>query len=503
MKTALGHLTKNLLFLSAALAVTVLLFITAPMDGDFWWYDSSRHAMNGVFIRDFFLDGGLNHPKEYALEYYKKYPAINIGFYPPFFYVTSAPFLALFRVNHNISQLVVVIYCLAAGVATYAICKPHTDQLAATATALFVMTMPGMALWTRQVQLDVPALALLLVATYFLIRHLETGLSTTLFAAVVALGCAVLTRVQIVFAFPAIIFFLFLYNYQNRPPLKIRIAAIAVLFLLSVPTFILVAYFSKINTSLATATPGMPSLFSVENLVWYAKTLPSQMSWPGFAFSILGICAGGFLIFRRAISKSMLVIAMLGLSSWIFFTVVSNKDPRFNLPSLAFIAIFAALGLYKLDRRLARLALVALAIYTIISAVILQNVPYVAGFKEAASIATEIADANTNILISAHRDGTFIYNVRALGTRQDIEIRRADKIFVEMRIMRSLGIKDNNFNEDSILRVLEQENISVVVAQPDYLSDQPSMQRLRNAFLRKVLSTDRRNNPISRAAKYQ
>ncbi|RYD90608.1 MAG: hypothetical protein EOP50_15695, partial [Sphingobacteriales bacterium] len=105
-------LMGNGMAIAVLTALAITLFMTSPTSGDFWWYDASRHAFNGVFIRDFLLDGGLFNPVKFASEYYRKYPAVNIGFYPPLFYLTSAPFLAVFGANHAVSQAVVTLYAL-------------------------------------------------------------------------------------------------------------------------------------------------------------------------------------------------------------------------------------------------------------------------------------------------------------------------------------------------------------------------------------------------------
>ncbi|MDB5759605.1 MAG: hypothetical protein JWM30_2894, partial [Burkholderia sp.] len=152
------HIRKDLIshgvVIAVLTAIALTLFLTSPTDGDFWWFDASRHAFNGVFIRDFLLDGGLLNPIKFASEYYKKYPAINIGFYPPFFYVTSAPFLAIFGAKHAVSQAVVTLYAFGGMALTYFLCVRHMGKLAAAAAAVCVITLPEMALWARQVQLD-------------------------------------------------------------------------------------------------------------------------------------------------------------------------------------------------------------------------------------------------------------------------------------------------------------------------------------------------------------
>jgi hypothetical protein len=165
--------------------------------------------------------------------------------------------------------------------------------------------------------------------------------------------------------------------------------------------------------------------------------------------------------------------------SWIFFSIVSNKEPRFNLPSLPFLLIAATCGLHIALPRLTRLAVPALAAGLAIQALFFTQVPIVAGFKEAALAAQSLTPKNGKTMISAHRDGSFIYDMRALGDRRDIAIRRADKLFVEINIMRELGIKDRNYDQQAILALLNREDISTIVAQTGYLADQPSMRNLQ------------------------
>jgi hypothetical protein len=173
------------------------------------------------------------------------------------------------------------------------------------------------------------------------------------------------------------------------------------------------------------------------------------------------------------------VVAAFALSSWLFFTLVSNKEPRFNLPSLPFLMLLAAFGLYQAGAPVARILLVALVGWSIYQAVAVTQVPVADGFREAAQLAQAHTPKGQNVLISAHRDGTFIYDMRTMGERRDIGIRRADKLLVEITIMRSLGIRDQHLDQDAIRRILEDQRIAVVVAQTAYLADQPSMQQFQ------------------------
>jgi hypothetical protein len=106
-------------------------------------------------------------------------------------------------------------------------------------------------------------------------------------------------------------------------------------------------------------------------------------------------------------------------------------------------------------------------------------VPVANGYREAAALAQTHTPRNDNVLVSAHRDGNFVFNMRTVGERRDIGVRRADKLFVEISIMRELGIRDKKLNQGAIQKILDEQKIAVVVAQTGYLADQPTMQEFQ------------------------
>lgn len=474
-EAAIGHAAVIVVIAGLALA----LFLTTPTNGDFWWFDASRHAMNGVFLRDLLLEGGLLHPIRYTSEYYQQYPAINIGFYPPFMYLSSVPFLTIFGASHAVSQAVVTLYALAAGVMIYLICQQAMDKLSALATALAIMALPEMALWARQVQLDVPAVALLLATAWCLIRYLQSGRSKWLLATALFLGLAMLTRMQAGYAAPAVALFALFHKTPQRPRLRVWIGAAALFLVLALPSVGSAIYFSRVTGSLAGAMPNMPSIGSLRNWVWYAAALPEQVGMPAVVLIVAGLISAIVAAMRSSASLQVRVVAAFALSSWLFFTLVSNKEPRFNLPSLPFLYMLAAMGLYRIWPIIARLLLLTLAAWLCYQAVAVSQVPVADGFREAAALAQANTPKGQNVLISAHRDGSFIYDMRTLGNRRDIGMRRADKLFVEINIMRQLGIKDQNLDQDAIRAILNDQKIAVVVVQSGYLADQKSMQEFQ------------------------
>lgn len=454
-------------------------FLSAPTQGDFWWFDASRHAMNGVFLSDMLSQGGLLHPVTFAKAYYEKYPAINIGFYPPFFYISSVPFLLLFGVSHAVSQSVVTLYTLASGILAFVICRGVMDRLSALATALCILAFAPIALWARQVQLDVPAVAMYLLTAWAMIRYLETGRQNWMFGAAILVGLSMLTRVQGVFLVPVLLFVLFLQRPPARPTLMKRVAATALAAVVALPAVAMVQYFSSVNQALATKMPGMPGLATIDNWTWYAQQLPDQVGWPATCLMAVGLIAAAIVAAQGRATIGLKVIAVCWACAWIFFSVVSNKEPRFNLPGIVFLFLLAAYGLYACSALAARLVLPILAAWLLFQLGAAPAVPVVNGFQEAVSTVQALAPANANVMISAHRDGNFIFDLRTQGSRRDIGVRRADKVIVEVRIMRSLGVHDQGLDNQAILALMDSQSIALVVMQPGYLADLPSMKNFQ------------------------
>jgi hypothetical protein len=308
-----------------------------------------------------------------------------------------------------------------------------------------------------------------------LIRHIRSGRVSTLFGTVICLGLALETRLQAGYAVLVVLGFLFLYRYPNRPSLAIRIGAAAVLCGMALPSVLMFMHFGRVYTTLATAMPMMPSVLSIENWTWYLQKLPAQLGMPALILTLCGIIASVWSARKNKPSLEIVVVGCFGLASWTAFSVISNKEPRFDLPTVPFVLMFASIGLYQFEPRLARIAISSVALFCAIQAIVFDRVPVVAGFEAAAKSAAQNTPPSSNVLVSAHRDGSFVFDLRALGTRPDIGVRRADKLFVQMSIMRQLGIQDRRLDRQAILEILDREKIATIVAQRDYLIDQPTM----------------------------
>jgi hypothetical protein len=86
---------------------TLALYATAQAEGEQWWSDAPRHALNGASILDLLRAMPLHDPKAWAVDYYLQYPALTILLYPPLFPVLEAILFFAFGVSTRVALLAI------------------------------------------------------------------------------------------------------------------------------------------------------------------------------------------------------------------------------------------------------------------------------------------------------------------------------------------------------------------------------------------------------------
>lgn len=157
------------LLLVAAWLVACGLFWTN--DGLWFQGDAPRHALNGLFYRDFAAEGWRD-PQGYAEQYYARYPAICPTYYPPLFYLLEAAAYAVVGPQWWVGKALSMVTGLVAGGYMLAWLRRWVSESSGWLAGLLVW-MPGMAEWMNAAMLNVPASALGLGALYHLRRAME------------------------------------------------------------------------------------------------------------------------------------------------------------------------------------------------------------------------------------------------------------------------------------------------------------------------------------------
>ncbi len=462
------------------LAAVICQFLTTPL-GDYWWSDAPRHALNGVFVRDFLVDLPLKNPEQYAINYYLQYPALTILFYPPLFPLVEALFYSLFGVSSFSAQLTVTLFYVAAALGVYMVARRWLSVWQAFSVSILFVALPELALWGRQVMLDVPAYAFLIWSVYLYLRFLDEEKPTLLYGAVIVYCLGLYTKLSIIFLLP--IFLLTLLWFKGTKLFNKRyVWGSAILFIVGIiPLVILTLKFGQANVqSVSGIEDAETSRLSLVGWLWYARVIPDQIGW------LTVILAGSYVgisTFRkqwrlpRADYAFLLLCLIFG---YLFFSAVDLKDPRLNIYILFPLPIFAVLLLTRIfPTPFSTVLSVGFAIASLVYTIRYDEVPYVRGYDRVSDYIAENAPQNSAVLFSGYRDGSFIFHLRTHEERRDLSVIRADKLLLRVTIRRGLGVRERNMTEAQLADTLSRLGVHYVINQPNFWDDIENMKMLQ------------------------
>ena len=331
--------------LGIILALAALFFLTSPRDGAFWWSDAPRHALNGIFLKDFVLAAPIRDPIGFAEQYYLRYPALTILFYPPLLYVLSAPFFLVFGDSHLVAQAVVALHLPLLGLGIWLLARHWLDRWSALAAVVLLLGMPEILLWGRQVMLEIPALAYLVWTALFTVRHARSGSAASLLLAAVFALATLYTKLNMAFVMPALALFLLLARGRALFASRVTWIALALAVLGLVPLIGLQVLFGQANLQSIAAIPDTAaSRTTLAGWLWYAARLPEMTGILPLPLAALGLAAA----LRRDAAGSAaerLLPVLWFVFAYLALSFVELKEARHGVILLVPIALWAASGL--------------------------------------------------------------------------------------------------------------------------------------------------------------
>jgi 4-amino-4-deoxy-L-arabinose transferase-like glycosyltransferase len=465
------------------LAVAVFLFFkTSPTQGDFWWSDAPRHAMDGVFYYDMARALPIAHLKQWAINYYLQYPAVTVLTYPPLFALVEALFFAVFGVSHATAQLTVSVFFLAAAWGAYILARRWMGRIPALAAALLFIGTPAMALWGRQVMLEIPTFAFLLWSACFFFLYLDSERPRFLYFVVLFVLAAAYTKQPAVFIVLPYLLTLY-FVYRNGLFRRRELWWSALLFVIGMlPLGIFTWLWGRANVQQAVGG-GWVKHSRLSATTWsYVASYewPLQMGWVVLALAV-AYCIGCLVRKEWRLPKSALFFFLAWVASgYVFFTVIAVTSQRYTIFLIFPFALFAILAIVRfLPARLGPYVALAFAVSCFGYILARRPVPRITGYRDAAQYVCSMAPPNTVVMFSGWRDGSFVFNVRALPECKNLTVIRADKLLLRVAIHRDLfGVKELGVVEAKLKEMLGRFGVHYIVMEPDFWSDLQSMQML-------------------------
>lgn len=462
-----------------------LLFLGVPSEGAFDWSDAPRHALNGVFVKDLFVAAPFSDPAGFAYRYYAQYPALTILFYPPLFYFICAPFYALFGVSQHTALFVVELHYIAFAWGSWRLFRFWLPTWYAGVAALMLVASPEIALWGRQVMLEIPAFAFLIWSAVFFTHYRRERRIIFLYIAAALLVFSMYTKINTCFMSVPFIGVLI----AERRVALLRDRHTWIIGLLSIvsliPLLVMTVKFGQANLqSVAGIADATVARKTLQGWLWYLQQIPGQLGWPLATAAIIG----SVLMFSRrgrgAFESHDRLFWLLWLGSgYLFFSAIDLKEARlsiFILPPLVLAATLLSSNFLK--PRWSALFLAALAIAVVAQTTLYRPVLYVGGYAKAAEFIAQHAPKNSAVLFSGYRDGSFIFNLRAREDRRDLSVVRGDKLLLKIAVRRELGVEQKSLTETEISERINQLGIYYIVAQPGFWNDLAAMQRFEHVL---------------------
>ncbi len=467
-------------------AVSAVLYFHVPRNGDIWWPDASRHALNGAFVLDLLHALPFRHPTEWALNYYRQWPALTILFYPPLYYLELAGSYALFGVSEASALALGFAYVFALGAGAWRLSRNWLAAAPALAVALLTIGSPEVLFWGQQVMLDVPAYALIVWSAAFFMAWSRRGGTGALVASAVCAALAAHTKYNaIFFVLPLVVGVIAARGFRGLIGRQALWAAgIGVVLLL--PLVAVFFAFASFNLGQAASVPeAVGPRWGFASLTYYASIAPDIVGWPVLALALVwGALALVSPIFRLPRQDTVFLLAWLVLG-YAFCTAIAVKQPRhiifigYPLPLAAVLLIDRAIRFRPAGGGLA----LALAAGVLWFSAQTRPAPFVTGLTQAAAEVAKLAPPETNVAFWGRLDGTFIYALRAYGERPDLGVVRLDKFLLSgATVALEWGFAEENFSPDQIADNLAKLHVQYVVVQPDYRDDLTIVRHLNEAL---------------------
>ncbi len=469
---------RALVFLSIV-GVAVGMFLTSPRHGEFWWSDAPRHALNAVFVRDLLAELPFDGPRAWAIRYYTQFPALTILFYPPLFYGLAAPFVALFGVTHGAVQAAVASHHALLGVGAYVLARGWFTWPVALLSSLLTMALPEMSIWGRQVMLEVPTAAFLVWSVVWWLRYerLQSGVALRL--ALLFLLAAMYTKLTAVFILPA---FALHACFSPRRALLFRprpvVEAAVILGFGVLPLVWLTMVFGQANVQ---STSGIPDATvgraTIAGWLWYARQLPSQLTWPLLGAAAAGAVLRAFRVRSSPMPTADFLFILIALTvGYLFFSAIDLKESRHTSLFLFLVPPLAA-HLVQWTSLRGTPVPVAIGFAFVAWSLATVPVPVVDGYRAVAELVAAKTHPGGVVLFSGKRDGSFIFSLRSLRPARDVTVLRSDKLLLSLAIRRELGYTELAVSQPEMRRMIEDYGVGLVVAQEDFWTDIPVMRR--------------------------
>lgn len=458
--------------LGLVIVVAAVLLLRRLGDASLGYPDADRILLDGVFVLDLLHDLPLTRLYDYTIQYYGQYPALSVGYRPPFFPLVEALFNGALGISLPVSRLAVLAF-FAVGVGCwYRLVERVYDTRTAFAASLLLVTTPFVACWGWYTMAELPVLSMAMITGYLFHRYLEGGRAPWLYAAAAAFCTAVWTKQT---AAVLALWLLFYTTSAGRLPALLRrrefwIACVLTGVVLA-PLAAITLWLGDQNLAQSIGTGGKAAplaRLSFDNLGRHLGNLYAKhLTHPALVLALIGLGLAALRRDRRALCFVSLIVA-----TYLFFTYLVGKNVRYPIFWIPAFTVFAGVALAELSGRgrvgtIAALAVLISVTGHQISRVYSLEPAYARGYDRAAEYV--LAHSRSPVtFFDGYNNGYFIYFMRALDPSRGMWVLRGDKLLTSSSIGWKMALEEHVASQEDILRIFDAYGVELVVIEAEH-----------------------------------
>ena len=501
-----------------ALPVMLHLVCARPVEPVFGG-DSNRHVVTSIFFRDYLSDtmttGRLNNPKDYAERYYEQYPALGLLVWPPLFHGVCGIAMMIFGTSAEVARALVLLSFIVSCWCVYRIAGRILDRDRAAAVMILYSIAPLIFDYSRDVMLEMPALALVMVSVDQFDLWLRGTRRQHLYFAAISAAMAALTRFDAAVLLPLFLGVLLLRGGWAKLWTKHTLIASAIAIMLVGPVYLVIAkemghlHVRQAAESVGGSEDGSHNAFlATKNFWYYPVALVEQSGWPVAMLCVIGFAAS--LHRKRRLQNSVFVALMM--ATYVTFSPLAELRARHAIYWMPSVAFFAVCGLEVIlgwcrktasresqdaGRRVpdvlpgnlipATSAIpLAVGAYALLFAAAAHgsmslNTYRVEGYATAAERILKASSQGDRIFFDGWWDGNFTYHIRHLDPSRSRRVIRGDKLLYDFVCVPSTDFRKYVENDHEIVaKFVEASPKFVVLENPQFYQTIKVAQQLRD-----------------------
>jgi hypothetical protein len=468
-------LNADVVGLLAISGLVVCVFMADIGFSGLWHPDAPSHALNGMFYKDFVLEKGFLAPVAYGERYYAQYPNLTVGMYPPVFYVVAALLFGVFGATPFVAKLAVLPFSILAGNMFYLICRRwFPPWWTLCGSAIFVL-QPVMLFGQKNVMLELPMLALSMVALFFLYEGTKTERSVCLFWAPVFAALAFLTKQNAIFLIPAWVFWITAGKKWSR--LKCPQFGWGVV----VGTMLLLPWvFVNVTVGRVYMNAFAFEEYRVFGHLWsYIKQAHEIIYYP-----VLLLAPVAFFLFRRLRNQDSYVFSITWLGSVVVVLLfVRYPGVRYAMPTAPPLVILSMLSVSILLRMITRERVVNGFIGVLVLLHAVSGTAWasrdVQGFDSAAKFVVD-DDECVSVLYDGYFNSNFVFSMRIRDPNRRVFVFRASKMVFTTRMIPDLGYSELIGEYEKFQELLDRYAVKYIIQEETDSMKTPANKKLRS-----------------------